>query len=216
MGTRHLVCIYYQGRFVVSWSRSTVNSMAFLRFIAIPDNIRKHKLSLPHIVVLSESGTPGLSPDFRKALTYSPTSLKEYHDIFNTPASFVNYASTDILSYIAKADAKHPVQICRWLSFANADMCEYSKAPLHLMTKPKGQGTLWKHLPKGKDSVDLMAKFALSDLPAEEKFLDACNAGSDRSMGPGDSKLGEMQIGLDLVEQCAASGKGPKVVLGGQ
>nr|OQO16738.1 hypothetical protein B0A51_15280 [Rachicladosporium sp. CCFEE 5018] len=214
MGTRHLVCIYYQG---------------LLRFIAIPDNIRKLKLGLTHIVVLSESGTPGLSPDFQKALTYSPTSPKEYHDIFNTPASFGNYASTDILSYIAKADAKHPVQICRWLSFANADMCEWVyvidldaqvfevySPPHDKVIKPKGQGTLWKHLPKGKDSVDLMAKFALSDLPAEEKFLDACYAGSDRSMGPGDSKLGEMQIGLDLVEQCAASGKGPKVVLGGQ
>ena len=136
MGTRHLICVFYNGRFVVAqygqWDGDQQGAR-LVKFLRMPDNIQRLKDGLSHTYEASEEETVAAEKQLNELPVFESWDFADWTQDTtkklpsNLCPSLCASTGAAILEVISRAEAERKVPISLELSFANDGLfCEFA------------------------------------------------------------------------------------------
>jgi hypothetical protein len=156
MGSRHLICIYYKGQFVVA---------QYVHYGAPPDE--------SGVGILEFLRHPGNIENLRRGIEFVDEILEEEADEYGI----------EILDFVASAGATDPVRVANALEFANAGaLCEWAyvvdldRSTFEVFEdsaqKKYAGSTRFANVGGPEDTVPRFVRsFDFSNLPTPEEFV---------------------------------------------
>ncbi|PGH13903.1 hypothetical protein AJ80_06172 [Polytolypa hystricis UAMH7299] len=219
MGTRHLICIFYKGRFVVAqygqWDGYPDGQGATIfKFLVKPENIARLKEGLQFVYIptneeLKEINEKVKKLDSEESEKGIPTSGSKsaLNQIY---PSLSRDAGGDILEIIAQGSEEKRIPTQLYMEFANDGLfCEWAyvvdlddevfEVYGGAEEKSKSASKRFHDVGDENETVPAFLKsFAFKELPATEKeFLDAFSNGEDEAEGEEDDG-GEAKEEVDV------------------
>lgn len=127
MGTRHLICVFYRGRFVIAqygqWDGYPENQgVTVVTFLLDPANIERLKQGLAHIY----TPTVEEQDEIGKELNRQAKEHWAYDQMKCTYPSMSRDTGGKILQVVADATAEARVPVCLELDFIHDGCCEWA------------------------------------------------------------------------------------------